>query len=155
MINVVRQSLIRADKSSVVAAYLDVGNWPLMFADTIRGVSVVSKEENETVVDVAHIEGTVRNVVRVVSDHEVELREWKKFYSGRFVSRFEPVPGGTRYTLSAEIVLVRPFRPLELLLKGYVSRKIDRFAVEPLRRFCETGPDCRKGPGPAAGDAER
>ncbi|HEU4610958.1 MAG TPA: SRPBCC family protein [Kofleriaceae bacterium] len=125
---------IDAPADRLMALYLDVEHWPQLFPATIRGTHVVSRDGRVTTVDVDHATaGTVRNVVTVTGPHEITLDEDKPRYHARFVNRFDPVPGGCRYTVTADIALHGALRALRWLVRPIARRQIRRFVIEPMQ----------------------
>ncbi len=125
---------IDAPADRLMALYLDVEHWPQLFPATIRGTHVVSTDGPVTTVDVDHATaGTVRNVVTVTGPHEITLDEIKPRYHARFVNRFEPVAGGCRYTVTADIALHGALRALRWLVRPIARRQIRRFVLEPMQ----------------------
>jgi hypothetical protein len=130
--------LIRADPASVAARYRDVPGWPALFPETIRGVRFVARERGRVTVEVDHRHaGTVSNVLTDVSPSRCDLWEEKPRYVGTFVNRFEPAPGGTRYTVEADIRLKGIARLLGPFIGPLIRRRIQRYVLEPMRRACE------------------
>ncbi len=132
---------IRAPGAKVMAIYRDIALWPRMFP-TIRAVRLLRDEGEKQVIEVDHRQaGRVINVLQARSRTAVELAEFKPRYDARFVNRFEGVPGGTRYTVFAEI---RPNGFWKLVagpwLKRHVRTQIARLVLEPVRRFAESAP---------------
>ena len=138
MIHATISEHVNAAADDVRALYENPDNWPFVFAGTIRSARIVRREADAVVVEVDHVEGRVTNVLRRVSPTEIELREFKRRYEGRFENRFDPVAEGTRYTVSADI---RPKGAWKLLLgpclRGLVRRRITRHVLEPLKNHVE------------------
>jgi hypothetical protein len=121
----------------VAALYLDFNHWPQLFPATIRGVRLVKSEPPRTTLEIDHREGLVPNVLMEVSPERVDLWESKRLYNATFINRFEPVPDGTRYTVSADIALKGAARVLGPLIRGYIRRQIHRYVLEPVCRAAE------------------
>jgi hypothetical protein len=126
--------------NEVARRFGDVEGWPMLFPETIRSVSVVQRDALRTVVDVAHREGRVRNVLTTVSDREFLLEEWKRRYRARFHYWFAPEGNHTQLVLRGEIWIVGAAALLEPLLGPYVRRQVRRYVVEPLQRAVLYGP---------------
>lgn len=130
-------AIIHAPQARVAQLYRDFLHWPELFPATIRGVHVVRLEPDRTVLQIDHREGSVPNVLHEVSRERIDLWESKRRYDANFVNRFEPVPEGTRYTVSADVVLKGPARILAPFLDGYIRHQIQRYVLEPMRRAAE------------------
>jgi len=118
--------------------YLDYAHWSRLFPATIRGVRLLRCEGSETTVEVDHrTAGHVVNIIRRRSENEVELEEFKPKYDATFVSRFDAVAAGTRYSVSADIRLEVPYALLAPFLSGYVRRSVRRYVLEPMRVYAE------------------
>ena len=129
---------IRAPRERLVALYLDFAHWPQLFPATIRGVHLVRRQGDETTIAVDHrTDGRVINVLRRCSASEVELAEFKPRYAATFVNRFDAIPGGTRYTVVADVHLRMPYALLAPFLRGVVRRAVRRYVLEPMRTFVE------------------
>jgi hypothetical protein len=129
--------IIRAPRALVAQLYRDYQSWPQLFPATIRGVRLVRAEADRTTLVIDHREGPVINILSEVSPNRVDLWESKRLYDGTFVNRFDPVPEGTRYTVSAEIVLKGLARLLDPFLSGYIRRQLTRYVLEPMRCAAE------------------
>jgi len=130
---------IHAPCERLVTLYLDYAHWPRLFPATIRGVRLVRREGSETTVEVDHrTAGHVVNIIRRRSANEIELEEFKPKYDATFVSRFDAVAAGTRYSVSADIRLEVPYALLAPFLSGYVRRSVRRYVLEPMREYAET-----------------
>jgi hypothetical protein len=130
---------VAAPAERVRALYEDAAAWAVLFPATIRGARVVRREGAETVVEVDHVEGKVVNVLRDVSSTRVDLEEWKRRYDARFANTFLPEPGGSRYTLAAEVRLKGAWRLLAPFVAPLVRARLRWYVVEPLRRAAEGG----------------
>jgi hypothetical protein len=137
MIHATISEHVNAPADDVRALYEDPGNWPSVFAGTIRSARVVRREADVVVVDVDHIEGHITNVLRRVSPTEIELREFKRRYDAIFVNGFVPEGSGTRYTLSASLRIKWPHALAQPILKPLVLARMRRHVVEPLKRAAE------------------
>ena len=137
MIHVEVSDTIRASPAKVAGMYRDFRNWPRLFSATIRGVRLVSEENGMEVLEIDHVEGKVINNLRIVSSEFIELEEFKKQFDGHFENRFQRVPGGTRYTVVADITLKGPYKVLEPFLRPYVRRRITRFVINPMKLASE------------------
>lgn len=130
---------IRAPAERVAAVYADHDAWPRTFPRTIRGVRLVREEGADKTLEIDHVEGKVTNVMHVAGPHEIDLLEWKRRFSARFENHFDPVDGGTRYTLVADVTLRGPLRLLAPLLGPLVRSRMKRFVLDPLRDAAERG----------------
>jgi hypothetical protein len=137
VIHVEVSDTIRASPAKVAGMYRDFRNWPRLFSATIRGVRLVSEENGMEVLEIDHVEGKVINNLRIVSSEFIELEEFKKQFDGHFENRFQRVPGGTRYTVVADITLKGPYKVLEPFLRPYVRRRITRFVINPMKLASE------------------
>lgn len=131
--------LIHAPRERVVAIYRDFARWPSTFP-TIRGTRVLHDDGHAQVIEVDHRKaGRVINVLSATSPTDVELREFKRKYTARFINRFEAVPEGTLYTVTAEI---RPCGLWRLVsgpwLDSYVRSRIAHLVLEPVRKAAES-----------------
>jgi hypothetical protein len=113
----------------------------LQLAATVFGndsrVRLVGEEHGMDALEIDHIEGKVINKLRIVSSELIELEEYKKQFDAHFENRFQRVPGGTRYTVVAEITLKGPYKVLEPFLRPYVRRQITRFVINPMKLAAE------------------
>ena len=132
--------IIRAPWTRVAELYRDYQGWPRLFPATIRSVHLIASEGGRTKLEIDHREGKVPNVLLEVSPHRVDLWEAKRRYQGSFVNRFEAVPEGTRYSVSADIKLKGLARLLEPLLGPYIRRQMIRYVLIPMRVAAETTP---------------
>jgi hypothetical protein len=137
VIHVEVSDTIRASPVKVAGMFRDYQAWPRLFSATIRGVRLVREDHGFEVLEIDHVEGKVINKLRVASWGLIELEEYKKQFDGHFENRFEPVAGGTRYTVVADITLKGPYKILEPLLRSYVRRQITRFVINPMKRAAE------------------
>jgi hypothetical protein len=129
---------IRASADRLAALYMDYEKWPRLFPATIRGVRVLRQARNEIFVEVNHrTSGPVVNIIRRRSAHEIELEEHKPKFDATFNNRFEPVAGGTKYIVTADVRPKAPYFLLAPFLRGYVRRTIRRYVLEPVRAFAE------------------
>jgi hypothetical protein len=130
--------LIHAPAERLAALYLDHAHWSRLFPKTIRGVRLVRQSPAETVVEVDdRTAGPVVNVIRPRSAREISLEEFKPTFDATFRNSFEPTPDGTRYRVTADVRLKRPFAVLAPFLHGYVRRSIRRYVLEPMRTYAE------------------
>lgn len=130
--------IIHAPWTQVAEVYRDYRGWPRLFPATIRGVRLVRQEAGRTELEVDHREGTVPNIMTEVSSQRVDLWEAKRRYDGNFVNRFEAVPEGTRYSITADIELKGAAKLLGPVLKGHIRRQIIRYVLEPMRVAAES-----------------
>jgi Polyketide cyclase / dehydrase and lipid transport len=130
-------AVVAAPKDVVAGVYLDHGRWPAVFP-TIAAVRLLREEAGRQVLEVDHrVEGKVVNVLTTGSPGEVVLQEWKRAYDGRFLNRFEEVPGGTRFTVRADLRLHGPRRLLAPFVRGYARRLIERLQIQPVKAAAE------------------
>jgi len=130
--------VVHAPPERLMALYMDYTAWPQLFPATIRGVRWVRTDGPAITVEVDHASaGTVPNVITPTSEREIQLDERKPSYQARFINRFEPVPGGTRYTVVADIAPRGRLRALAWLARPFVRSRIRRFVVEPMRERAE------------------
>jgi hypothetical protein len=137
--------VIRAEVSVHVAApvervralYAAPEGWARLFPATIRGARVVRRSGDETEIEVDHVEGPVRNVLRQVSPARLDLEERKRRYDATFTNEFLPEGRGTRYVLRAAVRLRWPYRLLAPFVKPLVVARMRRYVVEPLRAAAE------------------
>jgi len=137
VIHVEVSDTIRASPVKVAAMFRDYRIWPRLFSATIRGVRLVGEEHGIEVLEIDHVEGKVINKLRVVSSGLIELEEYNTQFAGHFENRFEPVLGGTRYTVVAGITLKGPYKVLGPLLRPYVRRQITHFVINPMKLAAE------------------
>lgn len=128
---------INAPAGRVFALYANPGNWPQIFP-TIRAVRIVRESGDEKVVEVDHIyEGKILNVVRKVSASRIDLEESKRRYDATFMNVIHPEPGGTRYTVSAEVHLKGFYRLAALFVKPVVLAQLRRYVLVPMKTAAE------------------
>jgi hypothetical protein len=137
VIHVEVSDTIRAPPVKVAGMFRDYQTWPRLFSATIRGVRLVREDHGIEVLEIDHVEGKVINKLRVVSSGLIVLEEYKKQFAGHFENRFDPVLGGTRYAVVADITLKGPYKVLEPVLRSYVRRQITRFVINPLKLAAE------------------
>ena len=129
---------IRARPDAVARLYRDFDQWAKLFP-SIRAARLLREDGHRQVIEVDHRrEGRVVNVLAEGPARGVELEEYKRRYHGRFVNRFEPVGGGTRYTVVADIrpkgwwqVLAGPW------LGAWIRHRIRRDVLDPVKRSAE------------------
>jgi hypothetical protein len=123
---------IRAPARRVWDVYTDYRGWSRVFP-TIKGVRLLRGQGARQVLEVDHVEGKVRNELMLRPPDEVDLWEEKRRYHARFVNRFSTVPGGTRWTVAADIHLKGWARLLRPFLGAYVRRQIERLQLQPVK----------------------
>jgi hypothetical protein len=128
--------MINASPQQVAAIYRNYDQWPNVFP-TIKSVRLVREDAGKKVLEIEHLEGRVTNILTFVSPLEIRLEEWKKRYDARFLSRFDPVSTGTRYSITANVWLKGIAKLLEPFLGGYIRRQILRYSLEPVKRAAE------------------
>ncbi len=129
--------IIRAPQAQVAGLYRDYRNWPRLFPATIREVRLVKAEPPRTVLEIVHREGVVPNIMTEVTPERIDLWEAKRLFDGTFINRFESIPEGTRYTVSANIMLKKALKVLGPFLGWYIRRQIIRYVLEPMRQAAE------------------
>lgn len=137
MIHTTVSRFIRAPWQRVAAVYADHEGWPRVFPETIRGVRLVREYGADRTLEIDHVEGRVVNEMHVVARNEIVLAEWKRRYTARFTNRFDPAPGGTLYTLVADVKLRGPLQVLAPIAGPIVRSRMRRFVVDPLRDAVE------------------
>jgi len=141
MVRAVVSRLIRAAPERVSALYQDYSRWPLLFPATIRAARLVRECGAKRTIEVDHATaGKVINVMTVVSPREIQLEEWKPRYDARFVNIFDPVDGGTRYTVTAEVALKGALRLLTAIVAPIVRWQMKRFVLAPMQALAEGPP---------------
>lgn len=129
---------VRAPKETVWRVYADFPHWPEIFP-TITAVRLVRQDGPTLVLEVDHREGKVVNELTVRPPDEIELREAKRRYDGRFVNRFRSAPAGTLVTVHGEIRLRGPGRLLRPFLRGYIRRQMLAYQLRPVKAAAEAG----------------
>jgi hypothetical protein len=138
MVHAVAWKLIHAPPARLMALYLDYQRWPALFPATIRGVRLLGEHGEATRLVIDHAtEGEVINILKVLGPSEIQLEEMKPRYDARFINRFEAVPGGTRYSVVAEIALKGRLRALAPIAAPFVRARLDRYVLEPMRASAE------------------
>jgi uncharacterized membrane protein len=128
---------IDAPKDIVAAIYADYRNWPRVFP-LVRGVRLIRRDGERLVLEVDHArEGAVRNEMVIDGAGAIDLWESKRRYDARFLNRFAPTPGGTRFTIHADIRLKGAARLLRPVLASYVRRQMERWTLEPVKVAAE------------------
>jgi hypothetical protein len=127
---------INAPTDRVRDVYTDYRSWPRIFP-TIKGVRLLRREGAKQVLEIDHVEGKVINELLVRPPDQVDLWEVKRRYDARFVNRFSTVPGGTRLTVGADIYLNGWVKLLRPFLRGYVTRQIQQFQLQPVKAAAE------------------
>jgi hypothetical protein len=136
MLHVEVATTVKAPRQTVLDVYADYASWPRLFP-TISGVRLQRREGAKLVLEVDHAEGKVINELLVRPPGTLELWEEKRRYDARFTNRFEPVPGGTRFTVDGDIYLKGWARLLQPGLGGYVRRQIERLQQQPVKAEAE------------------
>lgn len=130
-------TLIHAPQARVIAVYRDYTNWPKIFP-TIKAVRLLCEEPNKITLEIDHREGLVANILTFISSEDIKLEEFKKKYDATFLNRFEAVSEGTRYTLIGDISIKPPYKVLAPFLKGYISKQMKKFVLEPVKTRAES-----------------
>ena len=128
---------VNTSPERIRALYEDPDNWPRLFPATIRAARVLRREEDTTVVEVDHAEGSVINILRHVNAMRIDLVEFKRRYEATFANEFIGEGNGTRYRLTAWVRLKWPYRLAAPLLKPLVLARMRRYVVEPLKTAAE------------------
>lgn len=138
IIHVREATTIRAEPRRLAALYLDHARWPSLFPATIRRTRELARNDGATLVEVDHrTEGRVVNVIRPLSPTVIALDERKPRYDATFVNRFEPAPGGSRYTVEATIRFRMPYALIAPLLGSVVRRRVLAFVLQPMLEAVE------------------
>lgn len=117
--------------------YRDYTQWPRLFPATIRGVRLIRSDGVRTEVEVDHLEGLVPNVMTEAGPNRIDIWEAKRRYDATFENRFDPIPEGTLYTVSADIRLKGAARLLAPIAGPLIRRRMRQFVLEPMRRMAE------------------
>ena len=135
------ETTVAAPRDVVAGVYRDYARWPEVFP-TIAAVRLLREEPGRQLVEVDHrVEGKVVNELVDRPPDGLELREWKRAYDASFVNRFEPVPGGTRFTVEGHLRLKGPRRLLSPFVRGHARRLIERLQLQPIRSAAESRRD--------------
>jgi hypothetical protein len=151
---VVTSTLVSAPKATVSDVYSDYPNWPRLFP-TINGVRLLRREGAKLILEIDHIEGTVVNELLILSADEISLSEVHRRFDALFRSRFDVIPGGTRFTVSGEFDLKGFAKLLKPFLRGYARNRMQRLQLQPVkaeaearaRRAAEAGQANKDAPG--------
>jgi Polyketide cyclase / dehydrase and lipid transport len=136
MLHVEVAQTVEAPRETVLDVYADYAGWPGLFP-TIGGVRLLRRQGDRLVLEVDHVEGKVVNELLVRPPDTLELEEDKRHYDGRFSNRFDEVPGGTRFTVRADLRLKGWARLLRPFLRGYARRQIERLQIRPVKDRAE------------------
>ena len=118
--------------------YRDFRQWPELFPATIRATRLIRENNTTQAIEVDHAQaGRVLNLMTVVSPDEIRLEEFKPHYEARFTNKFEPTAEGTRFTVFADVQLKGILRPLSLIARPFVRRRIAKFVLGPLKAKAE------------------
>ncbi len=129
---------IRAPKDFVFNLYLDYSNWHRLFSLTIKGVQFLRQEGDVKILEVDHVsEGKIIDKLRVISPDEIQLTESQSVYYGEFTNRFESIPGGTRFTVAANINLKGFYKIVAPFMKGVIRKQVRENVVEHMKKFAE------------------
>jgi hypothetical protein len=131
--------IIHAPPSRLMRLYRDYTQWARLFPATIRGVRLIRSDGVRTEVEVDHREGLVPNVMTEVAPNQIDLWESKRRYDATFKNRFDPVPEGTRYTISADVHLKGAARLLAPVAGPIIRRRMVEYVLAPMRRMAERG----------------
>jgi hypothetical protein len=137
-VHAVASQVIHAAPERVMAIYRDYGHWPEIFSATIRGTRLIRENDTTQAIEVDHARaGRVLNLMTIVAPGEIRLEEFKPHYEARFINRFEPDAGGTRFTVIADVQLKGILRLLSLIAPPFVRRRIAKFVLRPLKTKAE------------------
>jgi hypothetical protein len=129
-------AFVRAPNAIVCGVYADYRGWPRLFRK-ISAVRLIRHNGPKQVLEIDHVEGRVVNEVTVDCPRTLDLWEVKRYYDARFVNRFDEVPGGTRFTVTADLRFKGYARLFAPLLRGYVRRQIIELQIAPVRSEAE------------------
>jgi hypothetical protein len=129
--------IIQAPPERVMQLYRDYTQWARLFPATIRGVRLIRSDGVRTEVEVNHREGFVPNVMTEVGPNRIDLWEAKRHYDATFENRFDPIPEGTRYTVSADVRLKGVARVLAPIVGPIIRHRIRAYVLAPMRRMAE------------------
>jgi hypothetical protein len=129
--------IIQAPPERVMQLYRDYTQWARLFPATIRGVRLIRSDGVRTEVEVNHREGFVPNVMTEVGPNRIDLWEAKRRYDATFENRFDPIPEGTRYTVSADVRLKGVARVLAPIVGPIIRHRIRAYVLAPMRRMAE------------------
>lgn len=127
---------VAAPPATVFEVYANYADWPQLFR-LIRDVRLVRRDGDRLVLQIDHAEGSVVNEVTLDPPGRLDLWERKRRYDATFHNRFEPVPGGTRFTDVGEIELKGWARLLRPFLRPVVRRRMRQLQVEPVKAEAE------------------
>ena len=140
MIRATESVHINAAAERVFKLYADPANWPRVFPK-IQAVRVVREVGDEKVVEVDHVdEGKVINVMHMVSATRIDLGESRRRYDAMFMNTIEAEPGGTRFTVSAQVRLKGFFRLAEPFVRPVARFQIRRYVLMPMKNVAENEP---------------
>jgi hypothetical protein len=133
---------IAASAQHVASIYRDMEKWGDTFPATIASAHILKVGKNWKKIEVEHKkEGRVPNTLIDLSETEIVLEESKMKFNASFLNRFEPVAGGTHYTIQAYIQLKGIYKVLKPLIKGCVRRQaieqMRSYVLEPLKTAAE------------------
>jgi hypothetical protein len=131
--------IIAADPSVVKKEYLDYVNWHQLFPLTIKRAKLVKEENGRLTVEVDHrYEGKVINIISVLSPEEIQLQEFKPKFNAVFINRFEKIPSGTLYTLSADVSLNGIFKLATPFVRKLLKRRMLNYVLYPMKKYSES-----------------
>lgn len=134
---IMESTFVAAPPTTVLAVYADYERWPQLFS-TITAVQLLRSEGSRLVLAIEHREGAVRNDLEIRPPDTLELWEAKRHYDAHFSNRFDPVAGGTRWTVHGRIRLKGWVRFLGRLIRPYARRQIQRHQLLPVRLEAES-----------------
>ena len=129
--------VIQAPPERVMQLYRDYTHRARLFPATIRGVRLIRSDGVRTEVEVDHRAGLVPDVMTEVAPNRIDLWEAKRRYDATFENRFDPVPEGTRYTISADVRLKGAARLLAPVVGPIIRHRMREYVLAPMRRMAE------------------
>jgi hypothetical protein len=141
MLHAATSIIIAADPSTVKKQYLDYVNWSQLFPLTIRRAKLIKEENGALTVEVDHrYEGKVINVLTILSPEEIKLQEFKPKFDAVFINRFERVPAGTLYTITANVSLKGIFKVAAPFVLGLIKKRMLNYVLYPMKKYSESHP---------------
>lgn len=139
MLRTVSSIIIAVDPLLVKKQYLDYVNWPQLFPLTIRRAKLIREQNGSLTVEVDHrYEGKVINVINILSNDEVRLREFKPKFNAVFINHFQPIPAGTLYTITANVWLKGIFKLAGPFVHGLVRKRMQNYVLFPMKKYTES-----------------
>jgi hypothetical protein len=117
-------------------------NWPQLFPLTIRRAKFIKEEKGSLTVEVDHrYEGKVINILTVLSSEEIKLQEFKPKFDAIFINRFQAVPAGTLYTITANVTLKSIFKFAAPFVHGLIKKRMTNYVLYPMKKYSESHPE--------------